>query len=255
MVEPLKFTCGSSQAIDYDQFDGIVMGYHLSLWKQPRGLDIPNKIYRSQFLYGHKHHDPCPFSNCQTTEEWVKKRVSKFPQVDEWVLVNEFTDDLGIPYPNYSLDHLKKYCEAAYSANPNARLIIGDFKPYLTSKWEAIAKICHALKAEGFPIEIGIQTHLKFTAFNPFKWNAPLVLMLLPSVIEMFNIPVHFIEASLWYQLDIDKLACDYLWKKLEAIAKENNVKSFCQWWLTPQDTEVGRRMPTFERLKLFIPD
>lgn len=250
----LQFTCGSTQLIDYSRFDGVVGGYHLSLWKEPRLLDIPDKVYRAQFLYGHKHHNPCPFSSCESIAEWIHKRISKFPQINEWVLVNEFTDDLGTPYPDYSLDDLKRYCEAAHTANPNARLIIGDFKPYLLKKWEAIAKICHALKAEGFPIEIGIQTHLKFTAFDPFKWNAPLVLMLLPSVIGMFDIPVHFIEASLWYQSDHDKLACDYLWRKLEAIAKENNIKSFCQWWLIPQDAEVGRRMPTFEKLNLHLP-
>lgn len=248
----LQFTCGSSQPLDYSQFDGVVSGYHLSLWKEPRLLDIPDKVYRAQFLYGHKHHNPCPFSSCESIADWIKKRVSKFPQIHEWVLVNEFTDDLGTPYPDYSLDDLKRYCEAAHTANPNARLIIGDFKPYLLKKWEAIAHIISELKFEGFPVEIGIQTHLKFSALNPLKWNAPVTLMLLPSAIEMFSVPVHFIEASLWYQNDIDRLACDYLWYKLEQIAKDYQIESFCNWWLHPADIEVGRRMPTFEDLTLF---
>lgn len=251
----LQFTCGSTQPLDYSQYDGIVAGYHLSLWEPPKALDIPDKIYRAQFLYGHRDKSPCPLSGCETIVEWVHKRVSKFPQVQEWVLINEFTDDLGVPYPGYALDDLKYYCEAAYLANPNARLIIGDFKPYLLKKWEAIARIISDLEGCGFPVEIGIQTHLKFSIFNPFRWNAPIVLMLLPSVVKMFSVPIHFIEASLWYRFQSDTLTCDYLWHKLEAIAMDYKIKSFCNWWLHPADIEVGRRMPTFELLKLYSGD
>lgn len=250
----LQFTCGSSQPIDYSRFDGVVAGYHLKLWKEPLLYDIPNKIYRSQFLYGHSHHKPTEgWEWCETIDKWIFERIKKHPKINEWVIVNEFTDDLGVPYPDYSLDSLKRYCEAAQNASPNARLIIGDFKPYLLRKWEAIAKIISELESCGFPVEAGIQTHLKFSALNPFKWNAPIVLMLLPSVIEMFSVPIHFIEASLWYQNDVDRLACDYLWHKLEQIAKDYQIKSFCNWWLNLADIDVGRRMPTFEDLNLYI--
>ena len=241
-----QLTCGSTKPIDYSRFDGVVAGYHLFLWKEPFLLSIPDKIYRSQFLYGHKHHSPDPNSGCDSIKEWVGQRVKKFPQVDEWVLCNEFADDLGVGYPNYKLDDLKGYCEAAHTANPNARLILGDFKPHLLRKWEKIAVICSELKAEGFPVEVGIQTHLK-------SYNAPVVLARLPEIIEMFNIPVHFLEASLWYKSDVDKMLCDYFWGKLEGIADQPKVKSFCNWWLYSEDAEVGRRMPTFDRLKLFV--
>lgn len=243
----LQFTCGSSKSIDYSGFDGVAAGYHLKLWKEPFVFDIPDKIYRSQFLYGHKHQNPEDAWNCETLEQWVGKRVKKYPGVQEWVLVNEFTDDLGVPYPHYRLDDLKRYCEAAHIANPCARLIIGDFKPHLLKKWDAIAKICHALKSEGFPVEVGIQTHLK-------TYNAPVVLDRLPCIIKAFDVPVHFIEASLWYWYDLDKMACDYLWGKLEGIADQPKVRSFCNWWLCAEDAEVGRRMPTFENLRLYLP-
>lgn len=247
----LQFTCGSSQPLDLTSFDGVVIGYHWRLFVDQHGtknpLDFPGKIVRAQFLYGNKHHKPCPFSGCDSIKEWVGQRVAKFPQVDEWVLVNEFTDDFGTPYPGYSLGELKTYCEAAYIASPNARLIIGDFKPHLVKKWEKIAKICSKLKSEGFPIETGIQTHIK-------TYNAPVILARLPQVIESFNnIPLHFLEASLWYRSDFDRSLCDYIWGELEAIAKEYQIKSFCNWWLCADDTEIGRRMPTFESLKLFV--
>lgn len=243
----LYFTCGSTQPLDYTQYDGVVAGYHLSLWHDPLIFDIPNKIYRSQFLYGNNkdHHKPCPKSGCETIEAWVHKRVKRFPQVSEWVLVNEFTDDLGTGYPGYKLPDLKRYCEAAHLANPTAKLIIADFKPHLFRKWEVIAHICHELKREGFPVEVGIQTHLK-------SYNAPIVLARLSRIIQNFGVPVHFVEASLWYRGRLGGMACKGLWKELEAIAVSHNVKSFCPWWLHPKDTEVGRRMPTFEELNLY---
>lgn len=240
------FTCGSTQPLDYSKYDGVVAGYHLSLWHDPLIFDIPGKVYRSQFLYGNKHHKPCPKSGCETIAQWVSKRVGKFPHLDEWVLINEFTDDLGTAYPNYKLSDLKRYCEAAHTANPQARLILGDFKPYLPRKWEAIAYICHALKKEGFPIEVGIQTHLK-------HYNASVVLARLPEIIRNFEIPVHFIEASLWYRGMLGKGLCKGLWAELEDVARSHNVASFCPWWLHPEDVEVGRRMPTFEGLSLFL--
>lgn len=246
----LQFTCGSSQPLDLTSFDGVVIGYHWRLFVDQHGtknpLDFPGKIVRAQFLYGNKHHKPCPFSGCDSIKEWVGQRVAKFPQVDEWVLVNEFTDDFGTPYPGYSLGELKTYCEAAYIASPNARLILGDFKPYLLKKWEAIAKITNELTSCGFPVEVGIQTHIK-------TYNALVILDRLPRIIEMFDCPVHLIEASLWYQSEVDRLMCDHLWQKLEGIAQESSVKSFCNWWLCTQDAEIGRRMPTFESLKLFV--
>lgn len=240
----LQFTCGSSQFIDYDQFDGIVAGYHLKLWSEPYALDIPNKIYRSQFLYGHKHRKAEEAWGCETIKEWVSKRIRKYPLIDEWILVNEFTDDLGIGYPEYKLDNLKNYCEAAHLANPNAKLIVGDFKPHLIKKWDAIAKIIGELISCGFPVEAGIQTHIKTR-------NAPVVLSRLPEVIGAFSCPVHLIESSLWYKNDIDRIMCDYFWGKLQGIAEQHKVKSFCNWWLSSKDVEIGRRMPTFENLKL----
>lgn len=248
----LQFTCGSSRTLDYSQFNGVVSGYHLSLWDKPNLFDIPNKIYRAQFLYGHRNKSSPRLG--ESIAEWVGRRVKKFPQVNEWVLINEFTDDCGVPYSGYDLDDLKKYCEAAYLANPNARLIIGDLKPYLLRKWEAIANIISELESCGFPVEVGFQVHLKFTTFNPFRWNAPIALMLLPSVIEMFSVPIHFIEASLWYQIEVDSLVCNYLWHKLNTIAEDYQIKSFCNWWINPADTDIGRRMPTFEALTLYQP-
>lgn len=245
------FTCGSSQPLDLTPFGGVVIGYHWRLFVDQNGtknpLNFPNKVIRAQFLYGHKHQKPCPFSGCDSIKKWVGQRVRKFSQVQEWVLANEFTDDLGVPYPNYKLDDLKGYCEAAHLANPQAKLILGDFKSHLLNKWDAIAKICHELKSEGFPIEVGIQTHLK-------TYNAPLILQRLPKIVEMFgDVPVHFLEASLWYKNDIDKFACNYLWSELEAIANSHQIKSFCNWWLCSEDIYVGRRMPTFEGFNLFV--
>jgi hypothetical protein len=244
----LQFTCGSSLALDLTPFDGVVIGYHWQPFNQDgtkNSLNFPNKIIRAQFLYGNKHHKPCPFSGCDSIIEWVHRRVERFPQITEWVLVNEWSDDLGVPYPNYSLDSLKRYCEAAYTANPSARIILGDFRPHLLNKWRAIANICHEL-AKDCPVEVGIQTHIK-------SYNAPVILARLPEIIGMFgDIPVHFIEASLWYKSDLDKLACDFLWRELEAIANNHQIKSFCNWWLCSEDAEVGRRMPTFENLQLY---
>jgi hypothetical protein len=240
-----QFTCGSSQPIDYSKFDGVVSGYFLSLWGQPSVFEAPNKIYRGQFLYGHRHHTPDPSSGCSTIAEWVTRRVSLYPAISEWVIVNEFTDDLGVAYPDYKIDDLKRYCEAAHLANPEAKLIIGEFKPHLLKKWESVSSICLELKAAGFPVEVGIQTHIK-------TYDAPVILARLPEIIEMFDIPVHFLEASLWYKGEVDKLLCPGFWRKLEAIAANRQVKSFCNWWLTKEDSYVGRRMPTFENLKLF---
>ena len=246
----MQFTCGSSLPLDLTPFDGVVIGYHWQSFNQDgtkNSLNFPNKIIRAQFLYGHKHHKPCSFSGCDSIIEWVHRRVKRFPQITEWVLVNEWSDDIGIPYPDYSLDDLKRYCEAAHTANPSARIILGDFRPHLLNKWRAIANICHEL-AKDFPVEVGIQTHIK-------SYNAPVILARLPEIIGMFgDIPVHFIEASLWYKNEFDKLACDFLWGELEAIANNHQIKSFCNWWLCSEDAEVGRRMPTFEDLKLFIP-
>jgi len=245
----LKFTCGSSLPLDYSKFDGVVAGYHLSLWGQPSVFDIPDKIYRGQFLYGHRHQKPDPSSGCETIAEWVTRRVSLYPVISEWVLINEFTDDLGVPYPNYKIDNLKRYFEAAHLANPEAKLIVGEFKPHLLKKWESVSNICLELKASGFPVEMGVQTHMK-------TYNAPVVLAQLPELIEMFNsIQIHFIEASLWYQSEVDKLLCPGFWKELEAIANNHKVKSFCNWWLTEEDSHVGRRMPTFEKLNLYTGD
>lgn len=241
----LQFTCGSTQPIDYAKFDGVVSGYHLSLWGQPSVFETPGKVYRGQFLYGHRHQKPDPSSGCKTMVDWVTKRVSNFPQVTEWVLINEFTDDLGVPYPNCKIDDLKRYFEAAHLANPEAKLIVGDFKPHLLKKWESISSICIELKASGFPVEVGVQTHIK-------TYNAPVVLARLPELIGMFDIPIHFIEASLWYKGIADKLLCDGFWKELEAIAVNRQARSFCNWWLCTEDADVGRRMPTFESLKLF---
>ena len=245
----MQFTCGSSLPLDLTPFDGVVIGYHWQSFNQDgtkNPLNFPNKIIRAQFLYGNKHHKPCPFSGCDSIIEWVHRRVKRFPQITEWVLVNEWTDDCGVPYPNYSLDSLKRYCEAVYTANPSARIILGDFRPHLLNKWRAIANICHEL-AKDFPVEVGIQAHIK-------SYNAPVILARLPEIIGMFgDIPVHFIEASLWYKNDLDKLACDFLWGELEAIANKHQIKSFCNWWLCSEDAEVGRRMPTFESLRLFV--
>jgi len=243
----MQFTCGSSLPLDLTPFDGVVIGYHWQCFNQDgtkNSLNFPNKIIRAQFLYGNKHHKPDPSSGCETIEQWVKKRVLKYPQVNEWVIVNEWTDDLGIPYPNYHLNNLKRYCEAVYTANPSARIILGDFRPHLLNKWRAIANICHEL-AKDFPVEVGIQTHIK-------SYNAPVILARLPEIIGMFgDIPVHFIEASLWYKNEFDKLACDYFWGALEAITNIHQIKSFCNSWLCSEHAEVGRRMPTFEKLNL----
>jgi hypothetical protein len=245
----IQFTCGSSQPLDLTLFGGVVIGYHWQLFVDRNGtknpLDFPDKIIRAQFLYGHKHQKPCPFSGCETIEQWIKKRVAKFPKINEWVLTNEFTDDLGVGYPGYKLDNLKRYCEVAHIANPKARLILGDFKPHLFNKWDAIANICHEL-AKDFPVEVGIQTHLKI-------YNAPVILTRLPKIIEMFDVPVHFIEASLWYKSVADKAICNGLWSELISIAEQHQVQSFCNWWLCSEDIEVGRRMPTFENLTLFV--
>jgi hypothetical protein len=242
----LKFTCGSSLPLDYSKFDGVVAGYHLSLWGQPSVFDIPDKIYRGQFLYGHRHQKPDPSSGCETIAEWVTRRVSLYPVISEWVLINEFTDDLGVPYPNYKIDNLKRYFEAAHLANPEAKLIVGEFKPHLLKKWESVSNICLELKASGFPVEMGVQTHMK-------TYNAPVILTRLPKIIEMFDVPVHFIEASLWYKSVADKAICNGLWSELISIAEQHQVQSFCNWWLMVEDIEVGRRMPTFESLKLYI--
>lgn len=246
----LQFTCGSSLPLDYSKFDGVVIGYHWQFFKNglPNSLDFGGRIVRGQFLYGHTHHAPHPLSNCETIDQWVGKRVGRFPQINEWVLANEFTDDLGVPYPDYKLDDLKRYCEAAHLANPNARLILGDFKPYLFKKWGAIAKICHELKAEGFPVEAGLQLHLK-------TYNASTVLYRLPRVFNMFDCPIHIIEYSLWYKNSMDKIIYKYVPKTIEDVLKKFNVKSFCNWWLCEEDTGIGRKMPTFEGLKLFTPN
>lgn len=254
----LNFHCGSTQPIDESKFDGVVIGYHHQLFSndgEQNPLDFPGKIIRSHFLYGHQHKKPHPLSECETIEQWVKRRVNRFPNVNEWLLVNEFTDDVGVPYEHYKIDDLKRYYSAAYEINPNAKLIIGDFKPYHLKKWRAIANITNELKEIGIPIEVGIQNHLKFVATNVFRWNAPVVLSLLNNVIDMFDCPVHFIECSLWYKHPFDKVACKGYWNELLAIAKNNNIASFCQWWLTEADAEVGGKMPTFKDLKVYIPE
>lgn len=254
----LNFSNGSSNLsrIDWTTFDGVVAGYWLSLWEHepPTIFSIPNKIYRSMFLYGNKHHKPHPDSGCETLVDWVGWKVGQFPQVTEWVLVNEFTDDFGNPYTDYKIDDLKRYFEAAYLANPNAKLILGDFKPYLLSKWDKISAIADELKALGFPVEVGVQNHLKHSGSDVFKNNAPIVLGLMPELLQKFNVPVHFFEVSLWYKEPSDLAFCGQLWNELISIGNQYQVKSFCPWWLYQDDTNVGRRMPTFEGLTLYSP-
>lgn len=254
----LKFNCGSTLPIDNSKYDGVVIGYHYKLFNdngEQNPLEFPEKIIRSQFLYGHADKKPHLLSECETIEQWVSKRVTRFPKINEWILVNEFCDDVGVPYEYYKIDDLKRYYGAAHEANPNAKLILGDFKPYHLKKWRAISNICNELKSIGIPIEVGIQNHLKFVTTNIFRWNAPVVLTLLPSVIGMFDCPVHFIECSLWYKNPLDKSISKDCWNNLIKIAEDNNVKSFCQWWLTEVDTEIGEKMPTFKDLKIYIPN
>lgn len=251
----LNFTCGSTKELDLAPFDGVVIGYHWDIFKEiiPNTDNIPekfeNKIIRSQFLYGNKNKKPPEKTECETIEQWIYKRISKFTQVKEWVLINEFTDDCGTPYQHYGLESLKRYCDAAYSANPDIDIIIGDFRPWNINKWMGISKIINDLKKSGFPVKVGIQTHIKTK-------NALVFIKNLPNIIDMFNLgDVHLIEASLWYFIDLDYIFCKDIWLQLIEICESKKVVSFCDWWLNVEDSNVGRRMPTFEKLNLYTKD
>lgn len=251
----LNYTCGSTKDISLDKFDGVVMGYHWSLFRNfnPNTNNVPeqfkNKIIRSQFLYGNKHKKPEETSKCETIEQWVFQKISKFQQSKEWVLVNEFTDDCGTPYQYYDLESLKLYCDAAYRANPDIDIIIGDFRPWNSRKWVGIAKIINSLKSSGFPVKVGIQAHIKTLNSIAFINN-------LPTVIDMFcEGDVHLIEASLWYSNSIDSILCENIWDKLLKICEDKKIVSFCNWWLTVDDSISSRKMPTFENLNLYVKD
>ena len=97
-------TCGSRLEIPSNvmqQFEGIVGGYHWKVWNTPTLLEhaqIHGKTeIWSNFLYGNKHTVLRPDSCCDTFEEWFFKHVNRFQYVTHWVLVNEFTNDKGIP--------------------------------------------------------------------------------------------------------------------------------------------------------------
>lgn len=242
------FTCGSSLQIPPDilsRFDGVVANY---FWDLP-GMGInpsvfdfsEGKIVRHHFLYGNKHTKPPIKSGCKTIEEWVRKRASAFPKVNEWVIVNEFTGNTPYSYyRGYNPGEVISYCKAVHEINPKAKLIIADFKPWETDRWLKSIKIIIEMGLEaGLPIELGIQTHIKTI-------NAPVILYQLVKILKTYKnlCPVHFIEASVWHSTVLDKKLVNTIWCHLVDIAIDYNVASFCPWWLNEIDEE---KMPSFD--------
>lgn len=246
------FTCGSSLPIPTDifsNFDGVIAGYYWDLWDtNPNRPSVFNfsegKISRSHFLYGNKDRKPPTQSKCKTIEDWVRKRVSKFPEIDEWVIVNEFTGEFPYTYyPGYNPEEVISYCKIVHEINPEAKLIIADFKPWMIGRWlESIKLVVEMGLEAGLPIELGIQTHIKTI-------NAPVILTQLPRILKTYKnlCPTHFIEASVWYSTELDKKVVNAIWCNLVDIAIAHNVVSFCPWWLNEVDEA---KMPTFENFK-----
>ncbi len=250
------FTCGSSMPIPPDifsKFDGVVAAYYWNLWgeieakdKRPSVFNFSEgKIIRSHFLYGNTHQTPLRESTgCQTIEEWVERRISRFPQVNEWVIVNEFTKyETYRYYPGYSPEEVIKYCKILHTINPEAKIIIADFKPWMLDKWlESIRIVVELGLKNNLPIELGIQTHIKTI-------NAPLFLAQLQRILKFYQnvCPVHFIEASVWHTTKVDKILTNTIWDGLIKIASHYNIASFCPWWLNEVDEEM---MPSFENFQ-----
>lgn len=265
-------TCGSRLEIPssvMQQFSGIVGGYFWNLWNTPNLQDYSQKYEKSEvwhnFLYGNRHRIPDVSSGCVTIEEWIKQRVSskKAQCVTHWVLINEFTDSKGNPYPGYEYENIKKWLITANQANPEAKLIIGDFRPYQLQKWQKIKELCDRLLSENIPLHgVGIQVHFKtWNAHNPvFGGNliSPYYLDALPIVIQYFDgiLPVHLIEASGWHHYSESPEQLISLWQEVIDIATQNDVETFCPWWLNqsdePQnDTDKNHKsMPSFEEFK-----
>ena len=245
------FTCGSKAEIPpyiLNKFNGVVAaGHHLSLWDNPSVFEqFPGKTIRAHFLYGNKNRGVGIRSNQPTIKDWVRERVAMFPQVNEWVLVNEFTGDVANSfYPGYSPQEVVEYFRIAHEANPKAKLILADFKPWMLDRWLiSIKPIVEKLVFLGVPIELGIQLHIKTK-------NAPTVLSRLYRILDAYKpiCPIHFIEVSVWWHrsLSLDQHLLPGYWKEIIKIGEDYDVKSICPWFLHPLDED---RIPTFENWK-----
>lgn len=255
-------TCGSRSEVPSEimqNFDGVFAGYFWDLWSQQPNVNVKKIADKygkaeiwSTFLYGNNHQSPDPASGTSTIEEWVKKRVSTYSFVTHWNLINEFINDRDEynPYPNYQYEDIKKYLIAAKLANPNAKFIISDFRPYQLDRWRKIKSIIENLLSENVPIDgVGIQVHFKTSNAHSNIPGVPFILDALPKVIDMFSglTPVHLTEVSGWrhYTESPDKLIP--LWDKLLVLARIKNVESICPWWLNETDENYPRKMPSFE--------
>lgn len=240
-------------------FDGIVAGYLWNLWDSPNPNEIAKKygktLIRSHFLYGNQHQKPDPASKTTTIVEWIERRLRNAAYVNEWVLVNEFLNDKDNynPYLGYDYENLKRYYLTANKVNPNAQLLIGDFRCHQIKRWEKIAFICRELIRENVPLHgVGIQVHFKTSNAYSLIPGVPYVLDALPTVIKLFEgiLPVHLIEVSCWHHYSESPEKITPLWDKLLRIAEDHNVASICPWWLNETDEGHPRSMPTFEEFK-----
>ena len=263
-------TCGSRSEVPSEimqNFDGVFAGYFWDLWSQQPNVNVKKIADKygkaeiwSTFLYGNNHQSPDPASGTSTIEEWVKKRVSTYSFVTHWNLINEFIDDRNNynPYPNYQYEDIKKYLIAAKLANPNAKFIISDFRPYQLDRWRKIKSIIENLLSENVPIDgVGIQVHFKTSNAHSNIPGVPFILDALPKVIKMFDgIPVHVVEASVWRRYDEPQSKLVEPWGELITICTMLNVESFTPWWLVePWENGVfdggkSKPMPTFEEFR-----
>lgn len=259
-------TCGTRHDIPVDimnNFEGIVIDYFWYKKYDVEVIELARKynksLIRRSFLYGNKHSKPDSDSGCSTIEEWVGKRVATFPSVSEWVLVNEFLDNNFNPYPGYEYENLKSYFLAASQANPNAKLILSDFRPHQIGRWQKIKSIIEQLLSENVPIHgVGIQVHFKTRNAVSFIPGVAYYLDALPTVIKMFDgvCPVHLSEVSLWHHYSEPPSKMIPLWEKLLIISDSLNVESFTPWWLVnPWDNGIfdggkSKPMPTFEEFR-----
>ena len=253
------FTCGSRSEIPVDvinKFDGVVGGYFWGDWESPTPREVAKKYQKTKirngFLYGNKHTNPDLSSGCATIEDWILKKIRLNAYVNQWVLVNEFINerDNFNPYPNYDIENLKRYFAITNKVNPDAELIIGDFRPHQLKRWQKIKAICEQLLSENIPIHgVGIQVHFKTRNAHSRIPGVPYILDALPAVIKLFDgvLPVHLIEVSGWHHYSEKPEVLTPLWDEVLAIASTGNVASFCPWWLNEDDVGYPRKMPTFE--------
>ncbi|MEM9945398.1 MAG: endo-1,4-beta-xylanase [Cyanobacteria bacterium P01_D01_bin.36] len=106
--------------------------------------------------------------------EWIVKAVGDHPQVTHWDVVNElWPDSVRMRRVPWAKEHHGWWIDEAFKlareANPNATLLIKDFRPIDTGRWRVLLHYVHTALDKGIPIDgVAVQIH-SVCYHNPAK--------------------------------------------------------------------------------------